>query len=74
VPRSLIQLSELAERACKDGRPEQIRLSAAMLSRAISDTAAVLAAKFVGDQGKGNTKAVFEAMRRDHLEDTRDQK
>lgn len=74
LPRSLIQLSELAERACQDGQPEQIRLGAAILSRAISDTAAVLARTFVGDQGKGNTKSVFEAMQRDHLEDTRDQK
>lgn len=74
LPRSLIQLSELAERACDDQRPEQIRLGAAILSRAISDTAGVLSAKFVGDQGKGNTRTVFEAMRRDHLEDTRDKK
>jgi hypothetical protein len=72
LPRSLIQLSELAERACDRQQPDQIRLGAAMLSRSISDTAAILAAKFVGEQGKGNTKGVFEAMRRDHLEHTRD--
>lgn len=68
LARSLIHLSELAERASHDKRPEQIRLGAAMLNHAIGETAALLAAKFLRQVKDKEPREIFEAMRRDHLE------
>ena len=71
LAQSLIQMTELAERASHDQCPEQIRLAAAILRRAIAQTAVVLTKKFVDTRKDQDPKAAFEAMRRDHLEEER---
>lgn len=68
LARSLTHLADLAERASRPGCPNAIRLSAAMLNDALSDMAGALAAKFVHDAYGQDPPAVFEAVRRDHLE------
>lgn len=74
LAQSMIELIDLANRASHGSQPEQIRLGAAMLSRAIADTAAVLSNRFVTVENNDDVKSVFDAMRRDHLEDLREQR
>lgn len=68
LARSLSQLSDLAERASKDDKPEAVRLAAALLKIALSDTADVLTRRFVPEAKGQEPTAVFNAVRRDHLE------
>jgi hypothetical protein len=68
LARALKGLADLAERASRDQRAEPIRLSAAVLKIALSDMAGILTAKFVKQPKGDDPKAVFEAVRCDHLE------
>jgi hypothetical protein len=51
--------------------PESIRLGASMLRIALSDVAGILNSKFVRHATGNKPGAVFDAVRRDHLESDR---
>jgi hypothetical protein len=64
----LIQLYDLALRAAGNGRPEPIRLGAALLSASLEDVAEVLKERFVDTPKASGARSVFEAVAKDHLE------
>lgn len=68
LPRSMLQLIRLSERASEESQSGPTRLSAAILKQAIGDIAKILALRFLKEAKDKDPAEVFRAMRRDHLE------
>lgn len=68
LPRSMLQMIRLSERASQESQPGPMRLSAAILLHAIADMAGILALRFLKDARDKEPAEAFQAMRRDHLD------
>jgi hypothetical protein len=65
---SLLELSKLSKRASHEKCSEAVRLSSALLSVALSDIAETLSGRFLPKGERRDPTAVFESVRRDHME------
>ena len=68
LARSLLALDDLATRAFVERKSDETRLGASLLKIALDDLARTLAHKFVRTADANNTRSVFDAVVRDHLE------